>query len=692
MMLRITTIDGRIFEGEDAPAVVRQMRDAAWRQGDPKRDYMEDVSERLGGTVRTEALPFLQDLGVAGIVTLEKVDVDEARTKFEQAWNVKLPGEIGKKVWVTQEIVDVTERVRQGLSDMKDPLDRYEKIESRMKDLIAQHEEDDPTIRCSVKRYFEGQQYYLIKQFEIKDVRLVYAPKESIGSFGGFIDNWQWPRHACDFTFYRAYVAPNGKPAEYAADNVPYRPKHYLRIATEPLEKHDFVMVAGYPGWTQRWRTAEQIQFSYEEDNLKRIQVLMEVGEVYDSMAAQSEDLRIKVTPSIKGVTNYLQLLEFLQDNIRQNDLVATKNTQQAGLVQWVHVDPQRLREWGQMLDDITAINETYQKTAYRDYLVECVSHYVPLVNATHTIVRMAEERPKLDSERDPDFQERNWERMIQDQQRMQKSYDPAIVKAVLAFYLQKINELPKADLGGVEILEDGEEFAAGLFTDALTVDDPDVRVELFEDASLEDLRASDDPLVQFVLKLRPLTKAIEDKQDIYEGQMAVLAPKYVKARKAFYGRPLAPDANGTLRVTYGTVRGYRPSPEAEMYEPFTTLPELVAKHTGEEPFNAPPRLLDAAKRAPFDPPFASRQIGDVPVNFLSDLDITGGNSGSATLNRKGQLVGLLFDGNSESMASDILFMPEITRGIHVDIRYVLWTMKYVDQAENLLEELSIEY
>ena len=609
-----------------------------------------------------------------------------ARTRQEE-----LPGETGKKVWVTQEIVNVTKTIRKGLAEIEDPLDRHEAIENRIKDLIAQHEKADSSIRCSVKSYYSGQQYYLIKQFEIKDVRLVYAPESGIGMFGGWVDNWQWPRHTGDFTFYRAYVAPDGKPAEYAPDNVPYKPKHYLRIADEPLEKHDFVMVVGYPGSTQRWRTAEQIRFSFEEENPFRINVLTEINEVYETLAAKSEDLRIKVTPAIKGTTNYLQLLEFLQDNIQKNGLIETKNAQQAELVEWVYADPQRRQKWGPVLDDITAINETYQKTANRDYLVECITHHVQLANAAHTIVRMAEERPKPDSERDPDYQQRNWNRMIQDQQFMQISYDPVVDNAVLTYYLNKIRELPGRDVDTLESPEDVSAFVSGLFTDALTIDDTDVRVKLFKSASLEQLQASDDPFIQFALKLRPVTKALEDQEHTYDGKMALLLPEYVQARKKFYGQPLAPDANGTLRVTYGTVRGYRPTPQAAKYEPFTTVTEVVKKDTGTEPFNSPQALLDAAAGGPYIPPFWSEQINNVPVDFLSDLDITGGNSGSATLNRKGQIVGLLFDTNSEAMASKLLFMPEVTRAIHVDIRYVLWVMKYVDQAENLLDELGIE-
>ncbi|MHC5083416.1 MAG: S46 family peptidase, partial [Planctomycetota bacterium] len=190
----------------------------------------------------------------------------------------ELPGETGKKVWVTQAMIDVTETVRHGLDNIADPMQRYKEVEMRIKNIIAQHESEEDGIRCEVKNYFMGSQYYLIKFLELRDVRLVYAPPGGVGWFGGLVDNWHWPRQTGDFTFYRAYIGPDGKPAEYSEDNVPYQPKHYLRLATEPLEAHDFVMVAGYPGQTQRWQTAGQIEYMIRVENPKRIRILSEVG------------------------------------------------------------------------------------------------------------------------------------------------------------------------------------------------------------------------------------------------------------------------------------------------------------------------------------------------------------------------------------------------------------------------------
>jgi hypothetical protein len=213
--------------------------------------------------------------------------------------------------------------------------------------------------------------------------------------------------------------------------------------------------------------------------------------------------------------------------------------------------------------------------------------------------------------------------------------------------------------------------------------------VKLLKTATLADLKKSKDPLIQLALKLRPLQKAMKDRTDAYDGAMATLKPAFIEALQKHSKTPLAPDANSTLRVTYGTVRSYSPSPGAPAFKPFTVVSEMVKKHTGVEPFNAPAVVLDAIKAKKFGP-YLDQDLGEVPVDFLSDLDITGGNSGSATLNARGELVGLAFDGNYESMASDWLFMPSVTRTIHVDLRYVLWMLDAAYPGDHLLKEMGV--
>jgi hypothetical protein len=213
-------------------------------------------------------------------------------------------------------------------------------------------------------------------------------------------------------------------------------------------------------------------------------------------------------------------------------------------------------------------------------------------------------------------------------------------------------------------------------------------RVNLLKTAKLEDLKKSKDTMIQLAQKLRPMQKAMDDREDALSGALEALRPRYIEMLQKWSPGPLSPDANGTLRITYGTVRGYKPTPEAPVYRPFTTLSEMVKKHTGKEPFNAPDAVLAAINAKKFGS-YVSADLGEVPVDFLSDLDITGGNSGSATLNSRGELVGLAFDGNYEAMASDWLFLPSITRTIHVDLRYVLWLLDAVYGGDHLVKEMG---
>jgi hypothetical protein len=611
----------------------------------------------------------------------------------------ELPGEIGKKVWVTQEIGDVTRVIRDGLETISDSLERYTEIERRIKEIITREERPEMGLRCEIKKYYEGEKYYLLKFLELKDIRLVYAPPERIGAFGGEIDNWHWPRHTGDFTFYRAYVSPSGKSAEYSPENVPYQPRHWLHVASEPLKEHDFVLVAGFPGRTQRLKTLDEILFTYEKDNPMRIRILREAADVYKSLAAQNEDLQIKVTPSLKGVMNSLQLLELVQENIIRADLIDEKIRRQTDFESWIAADGRRRRQWSTVLDEIARINEEHRQTYERDYLLHCIIHNVRLLDAANTIVRMAEERPLPDDLREPEYQERNWVRLAQSLERMQSSYDPAIDKAVLAYYLGRFSELPseqKLALKGavadadIQTPEGIKRFVDSLFSEALVLDDSQRRIEMFTNAATEDLQQSSDSFIQLALKLRSFTKEQEQRDKRYEGRMALLRPIYIQAWREYLGGPIAPDANGTLRVTFGTVKGYRPEPQASLYTPFTTLSQVVRKHSGDGLFDVPVKLREAANNVSGDMDFYDATLQDIPVNFLSDLDITGGNSGSATLNQKGEWVGLVFDGNSEGVASNLLFSPEITRAIHVDLRYILWVMKYVDHADNILYELGI--
>ncbi len=614
-----------------------------------------------------------------------------AATRADELWNGPT-----SRVFVTQAITDVSEQILADLDSISDDRARYDAIESREKTLVAACERDRPQLRCSIKSYFRGAEYYLTEQLEIRDVRLVYSPPRGIGYFGGDEDNWMWPRHVGDFAMYRAYVGPDGAPADHAPENVPFKAAHHLEVATAPLGAGDLVIVAGYPGYTQRYRTAAEVREAVNVDYPYQIAMFEDYLAVLREAAARGEETAIKAHTWIVGLENALKNRRGMLDGLERGGLAQQKIDLERELRAWIDADPARQASYGDVLDQMGQLQQQAiaNRARARGYRLLGFSR---LLREAERIVRMAEERPKPDAERDPDYQARNWDRMKASSRQLSRSYDPAIDRALLAVTLRRAIADIELHRGWLEIIFGDQPIVEASIEPVVTrlyanttLADEATRIKLYDSASTESLGQMDDALIQLAVALRPFGEAIEAQEKRLAGAVAVLEPRYIAALREFSGGALAPDANGSLRVTYGTVRGYRPTPDADRYEPFTRLSEVVAKHTDKAPFDAPDELLAAAANAEQPSRYVAAALGEVPVNFLSDVDTTGGNSGSATLNGRGELVGLLFDGNYESMASDWLFIPALTRGIHLDIRYALWILDEVEGAHHLLAEMGV--
>jgi hypothetical protein len=307
----------------------------------------------------------------------------------------------------------------------------------------------------------------------------------------------------------------------------------------------------------------------------------------------------------------------------------------------------------------------------------------------------MAEERQKPDAERDPSYQERNVPKLKDELKSIVQSYHPKLDRAFLKLALQRDraraaeHRTPALELiAGKDPTDAAIDAAIAKLYDKSKLGDEKLRLELFEKARPAALAQHADPIVRLMSKLYPHLRAVEDRRKIFDGKLLLLKPRYLEALLALKGGAVAPDANGTLRVAYGTVQKAPAGEPGANIGAFTSLASMAAKNTGKEPFNAPQRLLAAVKDGPHSR-FAEKSLGDVPVDFLSDLHITNGNSGSATLNAKGELVGLAFDGTYESVASDWVFSPT-TRSIHVDLRYILFLLQNVEHAQALLTELGV--
>ncbi|MGB3472374.1 MAG: S46 family peptidase [Erythrobacter sp.] len=612
-----------------------------------------------------------------------------------QAKGDELPAAPGSRIYVTTEVTDVTDQVRDGTQELA-ALERYELVEQRRKDIIAGCEEA-AGYRCQVASFYGGAQYKLIKRLEVRDVRLVYAPADSIGKYGGDIDNWQWPRHTGDFAFYRAYVAPDGSAADFDEANVPYEPEHHLKVSASGLKDGDFVMAAGYPGSTSRYTLLAEVENTFNWTYPTFQTLLTDWIGTIEAAAPEGSDARVKYESRLAGLNNFEKNLRGQIEGARRVGLVERRRAREEALAAWVAADPDRAG-YADAIAKLEALSEESAAASRTNFWYGNVSRPA-LFSAARNLYRLSKERQKPNAERESGYQDRDMTFFRQGLQALDRRFDPAVDKAEWVLFLSGYIDQP---MGERVVAFDqalgltSETTAADLpglidrFYAETTLDDAETRIALM-DATTEELEASDDPFMKLAVAMYDYGFRLETESKERSGRSLALRPAYMEAVTGWQretGGLTYPDANSTLRVTFGSVLGGSPR-DGMAYLPFTTLEGITDKDTGEDPFNAPAKLLEAIEAKDYGP-YALDAIGSVPVNFLSDLDSTGGNSGSATLNARAELVGLLFDGTFESVNSDWDFDPRTTRTIHVDTRYMLWVMDKVDGAQKLIDEMHV--
>ena len=608
----------------------------------------------------------------------------------------ELPAAPGSRMHVALEVSDVTGQVTGGLDPALPPRGRFTKIEQRRKALIRECESESGC-RCQIASFFGGLRYKLIRRLEIRDVRIVYSPADAIGKYGGDIDNWRWPRHTGDFAFYRAYVGPDGQPADYSEENIPYSPPHFLEVSASGLEDGDFVMAMGYPGRTSRYARLATVAHTFDWQYPLLVEAYAEWIGAIEAAAPEGSSARILYESRLAGLKNVLKNLKGQIDGAQRNGLVGRRAQREAELNAWIAADPHRAM-LGQAIAELDELAEEAAAEARRLFWYNNALR-PQLLGAALRLNRLAHERQKPDADRESGYQERDMAMFRQRLGIIDRRYDPAVDKAEWMFFLTGYLEQPQdmrvaaldEALGITERLSE-DQLSAKLdaFYAETTLDDAEARRTLM-DADPEAFKASSDPFVRLAVALHKTQMKNEQAARTRAGRSNLLYPQYMRAIinwQQSRGHAAYPDANSTLRVTYGTVMGGSPT-DGLLYEPFTRLEGILQKDTGEEPFNSPAAQLELIRAGDYGG-YRLDSIGSVPVNFLSDLDSTGGNSGSATLDANGRLVGLLFDGTLESVNSDWSFDPDITRTIHVDTRYMLWVMEKVDGAAALIDEMTI--
>jgi len=618
-----------------------------------------------------------------------------------KSFKEELPATPGSRIYVTEEINEVTKLVKAGLTDAMSGSDRYKAIDISSKTLVAECENDD-RYRCSVVNFHGGLEYYLFKQLTIRDVRLVHAPASSIGKYGGDIDNWMWPRHTGDYGFYRAYVGKDGQPADFSEDNIPYKPKHHLKVNKNSVDDGDYIMVLGYPGRTNRYRTAYEVenQFTWVYPQAKAYR-----EEVIDLIHQHSEvgsEARIKYESTLAGLANYAKNYGSMIHSYNKGSFYSRKQALEANLTKWLNSDATRKTQYGEALTGLNKLLKMDNEQQARDLILGYL-RYSKMLTTANKLHRLAVEKQKPNIERERGYQERDIARIEQSMKAVNRRFDAKIDQEIVVAMLTHYVALPKA-----ERVSSIDKFFGLSNTTTINFNEKKLRKQLtrmykstklnmqeqrlaWMNKDVSDFEKSHDPFIQLAVTSFKERKAMEDKSNELAGNIQAYRPIYMQALIAYFNDnnlPVYADANSTLRITYGNVKGYSPQ-DGLTATPYTTLEGIVAKDTGIAPFDAPKKQLDLINNKHYGE-YAKKSLGSVPVNYLGTLDITGGNSGSPTLNDKAEFVGLVFDGVYESIIGDWDYDTKLNRSIHVDIRYMLWVMEHVDGATNLIEEMDI--
>ncbi len=586
----------------------------------------------------------------------------------------------GSTVKVLEEIRDVTGEVRAAADEATDPVARAKAVEATTTRLVDACEAQGDGHRCVVSDFYSGSEYQLFDYLEYEDVRLVFAPPSMVGNFGGEVDNWMWPRHSGDFTLLRVYAGPDGKPAKYAEENEPLTPQRWLRVSPDGVSEGGFVSVMGYPGHTDRYLPLPEVQRRLEQSLPATVDLYGQWIDLLTQKGEADPAIKIKVAATLRGLANVHKNSLGMIDGIERLGLLARRAAEDAALATWAETANAK---FANVLPDLEVLSDERRAQFGRDFAVSRVTRSGNLVAIAIDLVRRAKERTKPDTEREDAYRDRAEAKLWTSMERRIRDLDPTVDEGTLRILLRWVQALPPE-----QRFTDLDEAGAAKMLDATALGDADVVKAMFDAADWDAVRASTDPLIVWARDVVEEIEALELRDEDRQGRALVLGPLYFEMTKAVRKGPVYPDANGTLRFSYATVRGYSPQ-EGLVATPFTSVAGQVAKHTGADPFDLPEAVRDAAAGAP-DTYWADPALGDVPVCFLASGDTTGGNSGSPVVDGRGRWVGLNFDRVWENIAGDFGYSIDRSRNIIVDVRYILWLIDDVYGAEGLIDELGL--
>ncbi|WP_297085529.1 S46 family peptidase [uncultured Draconibacterium sp.] len=596
----------------------------------------------------------------------------------------------GKTVTFLVSVEDVTAKVLAEVNAEMSESERAQKIDATIHEL-EKEAKGDTHFEVYIRDFFNANQYFLFVTETFKDVRLVGAPPQALGKFGGDTDNWMWPRHTNDFAMFRVYAGPDGKPAEYAEDNVPYQPKYHLPISLKGVKEDDFAMVFGYPGRTNRYKTSWGIDYTMKVTNTARITVREKKLDIIADYMATSQKAKIQYASKHARSANYYKNAIGQNEALTKLGIIAQKEELEQEFSQWVNANSERKAKYGEALPLIEEAYKNVEAEKAMEYAAEALLRGPEIFMFASRASQLMDllEKPEENKDKIEAFTAR----LKASLDGYFKDYDAAtdekIVAALLEIYAQNnpsafhpdfFNEIQQKYKG------DYEKYAAKMF-----------QKTIFD--SKEELAAFLEAPSAKVLKKDMALAAASDIFDMYRSTSMKLRSgndKLLKGRRLFVAglmemqpdKKFYPDANSTMRLTYGTVMPYDPR-DGVTYKYYTTTDGYLEKEIpGDYEFDVPARM----KELLLDENFGqyADEDGKLRTCFITDNDITGGNSGSPVINGKGELIGIAFDGNWEAMSGDLDFEDKLQRCINVDIRFVLWVVDIYAGAQNLIDEMTI--
>lgn len=599
----------------------------------------------------------------------------------------------GLTIRITDSYEDVSKEVLDAVAHISDPIERIDAINKKRATIVQHAENQDPTIKAEVSEMFIGKSYVLFRYKTIEDVRLVYVPRQDIGEFGFETDNWVWPRHTGDFAFLRAYIAPDGSSAKYAAQNVPYQPQKHLKVNPKGVEEDDFVFILGYPGRTFRHRPAQYIEYQQRF-------LLPYTSELYDFQNQQMENagkddkaLELALATRIKRNANVMKNYRGKLKGLRNIDLISSKRAEDETLRKFINEDDKLKNQYGNLMNDIDAHYQTVFADADREMWLNNIYSGIRSLNIAGNLNSFKEFLEKqLTSQTRQRVYDLNIEKVRSDMLNLFEAHHLDVDKHIGAhMFAHGATLTGKNTLQFMQALDiQSADQASSYIVDVLTNSKLTDKEQLLEVLSSPDnIMAYEDQLTKLQTALYQEYDAFQLEQKRREGILNKLMGDYVAVKELYQDQSFIPDANSTLRLTFGNIKGYSPA-DATYMKPFTTVQGIIEKgNSGLPEFGYPQAIKDAWLRKDFGN-YIKKDLNDVPVNILYNMDTTGGNSGSPIMNARGELIGVNFDRAYDATINDFAWNESYSRSIGVDIRYVLWVADKIDNAQFILREMGI--